>query len=587
MLVQATHGKQLLVGTPFNDAAVVHHQHLIGMLDGRQAVRDDQRGAFGHQALQRILHQSLGFVVQRGSGFVEDQDRGVTQDRAGDRQALALAAGQQRAVLADRGLQLLRHARDELPRIGCFGRRTDLLLARFHAIGDVGRDGVIEQHDLLPDHRHLPTQVGQRIVIQRDAIEGDDTTAGLVEARHQPDQAGLATAGTTHDGGDRAGLGNETDVVQGNAAVLAVAQHDVVEGQFAAYALHAVAALVTLDLHVEDAEQALCGGHAARDRGLHAGQAAQRRNDGHHRGHQAHELAGVEAAGQRFAGRYPDDHRQRQCGQELHHAGGGSTGDFHLHVQRQHAVGQARVARDLMLLGAVHLHFLLRRQRLFGGLRHRTHTILDATADAAVALAHVGHDHADQRYHHQHRHGDLHAHLQHYRQHGDDGQGVGHHGLECVGTGLSDLFGIEVQAADHHRRRFGIKMRGRQVQVLGQHLFAQVAHHAATSLGQRVVAHPGGDAAHQEQAQDGQRQDHRHARFRVDETAVDQRLHQLGEVVARQGFDHHGDDRGHHEHPIGAGVPQQTFVDRPHRRVIGTHGRTSGAVAMAIRRKPS
>lgn len=242
MLVQATHGKQLLVGTPFNDAAVVHHQHLIGMLDGRQAVRDDQCGAFGHQALQRILHQSLGFVVQRGSGFVEDQDRGVTQDRAGDRQALALAAGQQRAVLADRGLQLLRHARDELPRIGCFGRRTDLLLARFHAIGDVGRDGVIEQHDLLPDHRHLPTQVGQRIVIQRDAIEGDHTTAGLIEARHQPDQAGLATAGTTHDGGDRTRLRHETDVVQGNAAVLAVAQHDVVEGQLAAHALHVVAA---------------------------------------------------------------------------------------------------------------------------------------------------------------------------------------------------------------------------------------------------------------------------------------------------------------------------------------------------------
>jgi hypothetical protein len=32
-------------------------------------------------------------------------------------------------------------------------------------------------------------------------------------------------------------------------------------------------------------------------------------------------------------------------------------------------------------------------------------------------------------------------------------------------------------------------------------------------------------------------------RGRVDETFVDQRLHQLGEVVARQGFDHHGDDR--------------------------------------------
>ncbi len=90
--------EQLLVGAAFNDAAMVHHQHLVGMLDGRQPVRDDQRGAFGHQALQRVLHQALGFVVQRRSGFVEDKDRGVAQDRAGDRQALALATGQQRAV---------------------------------------------------------------------------------------------------------------------------------------------------------------------------------------------------------------------------------------------------------------------------------------------------------------------------------------------------------------------------------------------------------------------------------------------------------------------------------------------------------
>ncbi|KAG1199823.1 hypothetical protein G6F35_012471 [Rhizopus arrhizus] len=34
MLVQATHAQQLLVGAAFNDATVVHHQHLVGMLDG-------------------------------------------------------------------------------------------------------------------------------------------------------------------------------------------------------------------------------------------------------------------------------------------------------------------------------------------------------------------------------------------------------------------------------------------------------------------------------------------------------------------------------------------------------------------------
>ncbi len=240
-----------------------------------------------------------------------------------------------------------------------------------------------------------------------------------------------------------------------------------------------------------------------------------------------------------------------------------------------------------MRLGAMHLHFLLCGQGLFGGLRHAAHAILDAAADAAVALADDRDDHADQRHHHQHRHGDLDAHLQHHHQHGDDGEGISHQGLERIGAGLGDLLGIEVQAADHHRRGLGIKMRGRQMQVLFQHLLTQVAHHAAAGAGQRVIADQGGQAAHHEQPEDGQRQDHRHARLRVDEAPVDQRLHQLGEAVAGQGLDHHRDHGGDHEHPIGARIAEQALVDRPDGGMFLAHGRTSGAVAMAMRRKPS
>jgi len=118
VLVQATQRQQFVVRATFDNAAMIHHQHLVGMFDGGQAMGDHQRGALGHQALQGVLHQALGFVVERSGGFIQDQDRRIAQDRAGDRQALALAAGEQRTVLTDRRLQLLRHARDELPRIG-------------------------------------------------------------------------------------------------------------------------------------------------------------------------------------------------------------------------------------------------------------------------------------------------------------------------------------------------------------------------------------------------------------------------------------------------------------------------------------
>ncbi len=224
---------------------------------------DHQRGALGHQALQGVLHQALGFVVERSGGFIQDQDRRIAQDRAGDRQALALAAGEQRTVLTDRRLQLLRHARDELPRIGRFGRGADLRFGGLHAVGDVGAHGVIEQHDLLPDHRHLATQVRQRVIIQCHAVQRDAAAAGFVEARHQPDQAGLAAAGAADNRRHRARLGHETDVVQRDAGVFAVAQHHVFERELTPCTADPLEAFVALDRHVQNPEQALGRGHTA------------------------------------------------------------------------------------------------------------------------------------------------------------------------------------------------------------------------------------------------------------------------------------------------------------------------------------
>ncbi|CAM5401728.1 hypothetical protein SSTU70S_03671 [Stutzerimonas stutzeri] len=44
--------------------------------------------------------------VSSAGGLVEDQHRGVLEQRAGDGQALALAAGEHHAVLADLGVDL-------------------------------------------------------------------------------------------------------------------------------------------------------------------------------------------------------------------------------------------------------------------------------------------------------------------------------------------------------------------------------------------------------------------------------------------------------------------------------------------------
>jgi hypothetical protein len=60
---------------------------------------------------QRLLHQLLAFGVERRGRLVEQQDRRVAQDGAGDRDALALAARQHDAALADRRVVALRQLR--------------------------------------------------------------------------------------------------------------------------------------------------------------------------------------------------------------------------------------------------------------------------------------------------------------------------------------------------------------------------------------------------------------------------------------------------------------------------------------------
>ena len=82
-------------------ATVVEHHDLVGEGDRGQAVGDDEGGAPGHRLVERELDQALGRGVHGGGGVVEDQHARVREQRARDRQALALAAGERQAALAD------------------------------------------------------------------------------------------------------------------------------------------------------------------------------------------------------------------------------------------------------------------------------------------------------------------------------------------------------------------------------------------------------------------------------------------------------------------------------------------------------
>ena len=57
-----------------------------------------------HQAVEALLDRRLDLAVEGARRLVEDQDRGVLEQDPGDRDPLALAAGQLHAAFADMGV---------------------------------------------------------------------------------------------------------------------------------------------------------------------------------------------------------------------------------------------------------------------------------------------------------------------------------------------------------------------------------------------------------------------------------------------------------------------------------------------------
>ena len=197
------------------DPAGVQDHDPVGQVQRGPAVRDDQRGAAAHHLAQRGVDLRLQPGVDGRGGVVQDQQPRVGDQRPGQRHPLPLAAGQGQALLADHGVVALRQPGDELVRLGRPGRRQDLLVGGVGpAVGDVGPHGVGEQEAVLHDQpdrgaQGVPGQVG-------DVVPADPDHAGLgvVEARQQLRQGGLAGAGRA-DHGDglarlrRAGTGRE------------------------------------------------------------------------------------------------------------------------------------------------------------------------------------------------------------------------------------------------------------------------------------------------------------------------------------------------------------------------------------------
>ena len=85
----------------------------VGQRHRRRAVHDDEHRAAREDRAQRGLDGGLGVDVERRQRVVEHEDPGPADDRPGQGEALALAAGQRQALLADAGVEAPRQVEGE------------------------------------------------------------------------------------------------------------------------------------------------------------------------------------------------------------------------------------------------------------------------------------------------------------------------------------------------------------------------------------------------------------------------------------------------------------------------------------------
>src|SRR6266508_4660564 len=226
---------QRVMGAVLDQASALERHDAIRRAHGREPVRDDENRPSLGDLFHVLLDDALALIVEGARRLVEDQNARVGDEGAGNGDALALAARESRAALADDGVVAFGQLEDEVVR-SRESRRRDDALHRHGGIGegDVFAHRAVEQHVLLQDHTDLaaqPCRVGHGEI---HAVDQDAPALRNVEALDELRERALARPGRPDDPDHLSRRHIESDIVQDLRSVDAIAKRDMVELDVAA-----------------------------------------------------------------------------------------------------------------------------------------------------------------------------------------------------------------------------------------------------------------------------------------------------------------------------------------------------------------
>lgn len=118
MIINGSVSHQFPVRALFHDPAFIHHDDLVGMLDGAEPMGDDD-GCFVFADRVEVIFD-LVFIagVQRVGGLIQKQIVGLLVDGAGDEQPLPLPLAQSLSFGTYFGIKMLGKGEDQVEDIG-------------------------------------------------------------------------------------------------------------------------------------------------------------------------------------------------------------------------------------------------------------------------------------------------------------------------------------------------------------------------------------------------------------------------------------------------------------------------------------
>ena len=203
------------------------------MADHRQVVGDEDVGDLQLllQLVEQVEHLRLHRQVERGDRLVADDDVGVQCQRAGDADALALAAGELlRVLVGGLGAEADEVEQAPHPHVAVLAGLVHALVAAPRLGDDVARrhPRVQRRVGVLEHHLHAAAELQQVLAAQAervDAVEAHGALVGALQHHQCPCQRGLSAAGLADQAERLAAREVEGDAVERAQPLLAGVRH--------------------------------------------------------------------------------------------------------------------------------------------------------------------------------------------------------------------------------------------------------------------------------------------------------------------------------------------------------------------------